>query len=127
MCLAFFLQILPSPILLIVSTRLFLSRPFWSFVVFLFFPLLAQAAESGPAVSNPSSSGLAVIDWVIIVGYACSTLFLGWWFARKQKNTKEYFVGSGNMNPLLIGVSLFATLLSTITYLAAMKISSGLH
>lgn len=124
-CLAFLLQVLPSPILLIVSSRLFLSRPFWSFVVFLFFPLLAQAAESGPAVSNPSSSGLAVIDWVIIVGYACSTLFLGWWFARKQKNTKEYFVGSGNMNPLLIGVSLFATLLSTITYLAAPGESLG--
>ncbi|MBL7649457.1 MAG: sodium/solute symporter [Candidatus Hydrogenedentes bacterium] len=30
----------------------------------------------------------------------------------------EYFVGSGAMNPFLIGVSLFATLLSTITYLS---------
>lgn len=38
--------------------------------------------------------------------------------SRGQKNTSEYFVGSGRMNSLLIGVSLFATLLSTITYLA---------
>ncbi|MBX3179690.1 MAG: sodium/solute symporter [Candidatus Hydrogenedentes bacterium] len=30
----------------------------------------------------------------------------------------EYFIGSGGMHPLLIGVSLFATLLSTITYLS---------
>ncbi|MEO1997157.1 MAG: sodium/solute symporter [Planctomycetaceae bacterium] len=31
---------------------------------------------------------------------------------------EEYFTGSGAMNPLLIGVSLFATLLSTISYLS---------
>ncbi|MDF1813911.1 MAG: sodium/solute symporter [Verrucomicrobiales bacterium] len=58
------------------------------------------------------------IDWTILGVYAVSTLGLGWFFGRKQKSTKEYFVGSGKMNPFIIGVSLFATLLSTITYLA---------
>jgi len=72
----------------------------------------------GEAVANAESSGLATVDWVIIVVYALSTLVLGWYFGRRQKSTKEYFVGSGNMNPILVGVSLFATLLSTITYLS---------
>lgn len=58
------------------------------------------------------------IDWIIVFVYAASTIGLGWYFGRKQNNTKEYFVGSGKMNPILIGVSLFATLLSTISYLA---------
>ena len=62
--------------------------------------------------------GLTTVDWVIIAVYALSTISLGWYFGRKQKSTQEYFVGSGNMNPFLIGVSLFATLLSTITYLS---------
>jgi len=62
--------------------------------------------------------GLANIDWIIIVLYASSTVFLGWFYGRKQKTTKEYFTGSGKMNPILIGVSLFASLLSTITYLS---------
>jgi len=66
----------------------------------------------------PPQAGLTVIDWAIICIYAVSTIALGWWFGRKQESTKEYFVGSGNMNPILIGVSLFATLLSTITYLS---------
>ncbi len=70
-----------------------------------------------PAVSAPAH-GLALIDWVIIAFYAVSTIALGAWFARKQRSTSEYFVGSGNMNWMLIGVSLFATLLSSITYLA---------
>jgi SSS family solute:Na+ symporter len=69
---------------------------------------------------NPriDTSLMAPIDWIILVFYALSTVGLGWYFGRKQKDTSEYFVGSGKMNPLLIGVSLFATLLSTISYLA---------
>jgi SSS family solute:Na+ symporter len=61
---------------------------------------------------------MAVVDWIILLVYAVSTIGLGWYFGRKQQDTSEYFVGSGRMNPLLIGVSLFATLLSTISYLA---------
>ena len=65
-----------------------------------------------------ATSGLAVIDWVIVAVYALSTIGLGWFFSRKQQNIQEYFVGSGAMNPFLVGVSLFATLLSTISYLS---------
>ena len=65
-----------------------------------------------------TSGGLGAIDWVIVVVYALSTIGLGWFFSRKQQNIQEYFVGSGAMNPFLVGVSLFATLLSTISYLS---------
>ena len=69
-------------------------------------------------MESHTSTGLQPADWVIIVIYAASTIGLGAWFARRQKSTREYFLGSGQMNWLLIGVSLFATLLSTITYLS---------
>ena len=65
-----------------------------------------------------AASGLATIDWVIVAVYALSTIELGWFFSRKQQNFQEYFVGSGALNPFLVGVSLFATLLSTISYLS---------
>lgn len=58
------------------------------------------------------------IDWTILFLYAVFTMVMAWWVSRKQEDTREYFIGSGRMNPLLIGVSLFVTLLSTITYLA---------
>lgn len=61
---------------------------------------------------------MATIDWIILFLYAAFTIGLGWYYGRKQESTSEYFVGSGKMNPILIGVSLFATLLSTISYLA---------
>ena len=56
----------------------------------------------------PANSGLTAIDWVVIAVYAVSTIALGWYFGRKQNSTSEYFVGNGKMNPVLIGVSLFA-------------------
>ena len=67
--------------------------------------------------TNPQ--GLQPLDWGIIGAYAVGTIAVGWYYGRKQESSREYFVGSGNMNPILIGVSLFATLLSTITYLSA--------
>ena len=62
--------------------------------------------------------GLGTLDWIIILVYASATIGLGYYYSRKQKNIREYFVGSGSMNPVLVGVSLFATLLSTISYMA---------
>tara|TARA_R110002095_G_scaffold18396_1_gene21317 strand:+ start:3828 stop:5603 length:1776 start_codon:yes stop_codon:yes gene_type:complete len=111
-------------------------------IVFCFFMLLSlnaptlQAAEGEPDLNTARaataqavtvdehsslveiSAGLAVFDWVIVFVYAASTILLGWYFSRRQKNTSEYFIGNGRMNPILIGVSLFATLLSTVSYLA---------
>ena len=61
---------------------------------------------------------MTLVDWFIIALYGFSTVGMAWWVGRRQETNKEYFTGCGKMNPLLIGVSLFATLLSTITYLA---------
>ena len=69
--------------------------------------------------------GLQTFDWVLIVLYALSTIGLGLYFSRRQKSMQEYFTGGGNMNPMLIGVSLFATLLSTISYLSVPGEAAG--
>lgn len=64
------------------------------------------------------SDGLHWIDGAIIGLYACGMLAIGWYYRRRQTSTEEYFVGNRNMSPLLVGISLFATLFSTITYLS---------
>jgi len=65
------------------------------------------------------SDGLHWIDGVIIAGYAGGMIAIGWYYSRRQQSTDEYFTGGRAMNPLLIGVSLFATLLSTVSYLSS--------
>ncbi len=93
-----------------------------SLLLALVLPIFLLASGTACAQSDatqlPSPRGLVAIDWVIIAGYAIATIWMGWYYSRGQTNTQEYFVGSGRMSPLLIGVSLFATLLSTITYRA---------
>lgn len=62
--------------------------------------------------------GLHAIDFLILAVYAAAMVWLGWYCGRRQQSTDEYFTGGGRMNPLLIGISMFATLFSTISYLA---------
>ena len=62
--------------------------------------------------------GLALVDWALLALYAGATVGLGYYYSRKQSSTDEYFIGTGRMNPTLVGFSLFATLLSTISYLS---------
>jgi SSS family solute:Na+ symporter len=97
-----------------------LARSTVAFLTTVVSPTLAWAqgvgAQDGGAV--PNAVGLQPFDWVLIAIYAASTIGLGLYFSRRQVTTQEYFVGSGAMNPVLIGISLFATLLSTISYLS---------
>ncbi len=71
-----------------------------------------------PAAVQQTATGLQPLDWFLIFIYAASTIGFGLYYSRRQTSTSEYFVGNGKMNPLFIGVSLFATLLSTISYLS---------
>ena len=64
------------------------------------------------------SNGLHWIDWIVIALYVAGMVALGWHYSRRQVTTDEYFTGGRAMNPWLIGISLFATLMSTISYLS---------
>ncbi len=44
-------------------------------------------------------------------------MLIGWSFSR-VKNVEEYLLGGRHMKPWAVGISLFATLMSTLTYLA---------
>jgi SSS family solute:Na+ symporter len=61
---------------------------------------------------------LPVLDWWIIGLYLAAMLGVGWYYARRTKTTDDYLLGGRKMKPLAVGMSLFATMLSTISYLA---------
>ncbi len=61
---------------------------------------------------------LGALDWIVIGFYAIGMLAVGWYYSRRTVTTEDYLLGGRNMNPLSVGLSLFATLLSTISYLA---------
>ena len=63
--------------------------------------------------------GLHGVDYGIIVVYMAGVLAAGWHFSRAQKEGEDFFVAGRQMPWFAVGLSLVATLLSTLTYLAA--------
>jgi SSS family solute:Na+ symporter len=80
--------------------------------------VLGHAQAEASTAADFASSGLHWIDGVIIAVYALGMISLGWYYRRRQKSLNEYFVGNRTMNPGLIGISMFVTLFSTISFLA---------
>ncbi len=62
--------------------------------------------------------GFTVIDFVILVVYLAAVLFAGLHFAKKDMKGKEYFKGDGTVPWWVTSVSIFATLLSPISFLS---------
>jgi SSS family solute:Na+ symporter len=65
-----------------------------------------------------ANSGLHWFDWVVLGGYALAVVALGFYAARGQTSAKTYFVSRGSLGTFAIGFSLFASLMSTSTYLS---------
>ena len=60
--------------------------------------------------------GLTLLDWIVVAAYGVGMLLLGWYYARRQHSTEDFFVGGRSLNSPAIGISLLATLLSTISW-----------
>src|SRR4029079_10577867 len=67
--------------------------------------------------STLSTSGLESLDYAAIAFYLLLTFGIALWFGRRQKNTEDFFVGGRRMPWLAVGLSILATLFSTISYL----------
>lgn len=57
-------------------------------------------------------------DYLIILLFLCITLYFGFRFARRQKSTQSFFAANGKIPSWAIGMSILATLISSITFLA---------
>jgi len=56
-------------------------------------------------------------DWLVIAAYALLMLGIGGYYARRNKTADDYLLGGRRMSPIALGLSLFATLVSTLSYL----------
>jgi len=59
-----------------------------------------------------------VADWIVVVLYMAGMIGIGVYYARRNKTADDYYLGGRKMKPFMVGVSLFATLISTISYLS---------
>ncbi len=58
------------------------------------------------------------LDLIIIFGYLIGIVVFGTWFGRKQKTTKDYFLGDRSVPWWAVAFSIVATETSTITFIS---------
>lgn len=62
--------------------------------------------------------GFTTIDLIILIVYLAAVLFAGLYFSKKEMKGKEFFKGDGTIPWWVTSVSIFATLLSPISFLS---------
>ncbi len=60
---------------------------------------------------------LGFIDLIVCIVYLLLVFSLAWWSAKGQQDNEDYFLGGRRMNWLAVGVSMFATSFSSISFL----------
>lgn len=58
------------------------------------------------------------IDYTIVIVSILAAIVMGAYFAHRQKDTGTYFAGGGKIPAWAVGMSIFATLISSVTFLA---------
>lgn len=68
---------------------------------------------------------LPLIDLAVIIIYLLCMILVGVWFSRKNKNAAQFTTASGNIPGWALGLSLYATFLSSNTFLGVPGKSFG--
>ncbi len=58
------------------------------------------------------------LDQTVLVAYALAVLGMGVFFARRNRDTEEYFLGGRSFSGWVIGLSIVGTAISSITFLS---------
>lgn len=58
------------------------------------------------------------LDLIVMAAYMAALLFTGFWFSRRQTSTEHYFVAKRSIPGWAMGLSLLATLISSVTFIA---------
>lgn len=65
------------------------------------------------------SAGFGPLDYTAVLIYLAAIAAMGFCFVRRQRSTADYFVGGREFHWLPVAVSMFASLFSAISYIAA--------
>ncbi|MCC6682480.1 MAG: sodium:solute symporter [Phycisphaeraceae bacterium] len=59
-----------------------------------------------------------VLDWIVLLAYFGGTMSIGFYFWRKSRSTEGFTAAERSLPGWVVGLSIFATYLSSISYLA---------
>lgn len=91
--------------------------------------VLMPTGEIKPGVRSPQvlqgkvqarQASFGLVNWVVVVVYLSGMVGIGYWFMRREaaSSTEAYFRGGQKIPFWVAGLSIFATVLSAITYMS---------
>ena len=85
------------------------------------------SGESRPGIRSPrvmdvtllrEDQSFGILNWSVLIVYLLGLVIIGFYFARRESSTNDFFLAGGRVPWWAAGLSIFATMLSAITYLA---------
>ena len=70
------------------------------------------------AVSMTTRTEFGWLNWTVLAAYLLGMLALGFYFMRREGGSDDFFKGGGRIPWWAAGISIYATMLSAITYMA---------
>lgn len=61
---------------------------------------------------------LAALDYLVVFAYLAAMMLMGVYFSRKQGSTDQYFAASRRVPIWAVGMSILATIISSVTFIA---------
>lgn len=69
----------------------------------------------GETITEPA---FGFLNWLVLILYMFGMLYLGYFFMKKESSSDDFFKGGGRIPWWAAGMSIFATMLSAITFMA---------
>ena len=105
-----------TPIYQIVNSKLSNGKWCWFYSGGETMPGIRSAQISRIEIKHETHFGLA--NWTVLALYLLGMLGMGIYFMRREKGADDFFKGGGRIPWWAAGISIYATMLSAITYMA---------
>lgn len=89
--------------------------------------IIIPGGESHPGVRtnriskttlNPYQASFGMANYITLIVYLSLMVLMGWFFSKRNKTTDDFFLAGGRIPWWAAGLSIYATMLSAITYLS---------
>ena len=87
---------------------------------------IVVGGETKPGIRSPQVTAIdmqvrpsfGALNWAVLVAYLVGMVLLGYYFMRRGGDADDFFKGGGRIPWWAAGISIYATMLSAITYMA---------
>lgn len=87
---------------------------------------LVIGGELKPGVRSSDVTGVQMtmrptfgwLNWTVLIAYLAGMVLMGYYFMRREGGSEDFFTGGGRIPWWAAGISIYATMLSAITYMA---------